>query len=138
MNGVDYYSANHCLIESRKSTPYEAGLGWTVNLDRDPFVRPGDALRPRRQRGPARTGTSSASRSTGTSSRRCFARYGLPPRRSAASAWRDPVPVYAAEAQAGRLGDERRVVAHAQEEPRARDGRARRTPTSATRAAASR
>jgi aminomethyltransferase len=22
MNGVDYYSANHCLIESRKSTPY--------------------------------------------------------------------------------------------------------------------
>lgn len=37
MNGVDYYSANHCLIESRKSTPYEIGLGWTVNLKRGIF-----------------------------------------------------------------------------------------------------
>ena len=38
MNGVDYFSANHCLIESRKSTPFELGLGWTVKLDRGPFV----------------------------------------------------------------------------------------------------
>ena len=37
MNGVDYFSANQCEIESRKSTPYEIGLGWTVNLDRAPF-----------------------------------------------------------------------------------------------------
>lgn len=30
MNGVDYYSAHQCMIESRKSSPYEIGLGWTV------------------------------------------------------------------------------------------------------------
>jgi aminomethyltransferase len=38
MNGVDYFSSNHCVIDSRKSTPYEMGLGWTVNLKRDPFI----------------------------------------------------------------------------------------------------
>ena len=37
MNGVDYYSANHVMIDARKSTPYELGLGWCINLDREPF-----------------------------------------------------------------------------------------------------
>ena len=44
MNGVDYYSANHCAIDLRKSTPYETGLGWTVQLKRTPFIGQG-ALR---------------------------------------------------------------------------------------------
>ena len=35
---VDYFSAPKCVLESRKSTPYEIGLGWCVNLERDPFV----------------------------------------------------------------------------------------------------
>jgi aminomethyltransferase len=35
--GVDYHSARHAMIESHKSTPYEIGLGWTVNLKRDAF-----------------------------------------------------------------------------------------------------
>jgi aminomethyltransferase len=38
MNGVDYFGAQHCMIESRKSSPFELGLGWTVKLDRDPFI----------------------------------------------------------------------------------------------------
>jgi aminomethyltransferase len=34
--GVDYISARDCVTESRKSTPYDAGLGWTVKPgDRD-------------------------------------------------------------------------------------------------------
>lgn len=36
--GVDYYSAPKVVLESRKSSPYEIGLGWTVALDRGPFV----------------------------------------------------------------------------------------------------
>jgi aminomethyltransferase len=36
--GVDYFSAPKVVLESRKSTPFELGLGWTVHLDRDPFV----------------------------------------------------------------------------------------------------
>jgi len=38
MNGVDYFSSNHCVINSRKSTPFEMGLSWCVNLERDPFI----------------------------------------------------------------------------------------------------
>ena len=52
MNGVDYFSANHCFIDSRQSTPYEVGLGWTVQLDRDPFIGQA-ALRKEKERGSA-------------------------------------------------------------------------------------
>ncbi len=36
--GVDYFAANTQIIEPRKSTPYELDLGWTIDLDRDPFI----------------------------------------------------------------------------------------------------
>ena len=51
MNGVDYYSANHCLIEEQKNSPYELGLGWAVQLDREPFVRVRPHSARRRPRG---------------------------------------------------------------------------------------
>jgi aminomethyltransferase len=35
---VDYISAQRALIEARKSSPFEAGLGWAVALDKGPFV----------------------------------------------------------------------------------------------------
>jgi aminomethyltransferase len=35
---VDYYSSLRCLIPSRKSSPFELGLGWMVALDREPFI----------------------------------------------------------------------------------------------------
>lgn len=38
LQDVDYFSAPRCLIESRKSSPFEIGLGWTVDLEREPFV----------------------------------------------------------------------------------------------------
>ena len=31
---VDYTAANHAWIEAQKSSPFELGLGWTVNLDK--------------------------------------------------------------------------------------------------------
>jgi aminomethyltransferase len=90
MNGVDYHSAHHCLIESRKSSPYELGLGWTVKLDREPFIGQA-ALRREKEQG----------------SRHAFVgliadwpqyekicdEYGLPPQ-VPAGAQRDPVPIY--------------------------------------------
>ena len=90
MNGVDYFSANQCLIETRMSTPYESGLGWTVNLDREPFN--GQAsLRAEKQRGPAR-------KFVGLDIdwddfEALHAQYDLPPE-IRTEAWRDPVPVY--------------------------------------------
>ncbi len=37
LKDVDFFNALHALIEDRMSSPYELSLGWTVNLDRDPF-----------------------------------------------------------------------------------------------------
>lgn len=90
MNGVDYYCANHCLIEDRKSSPYELGLDWTVQLDREPFV--GHAALRRE----ARTGTKR--RFVGLDIdweevERLFDGYGLPPELPT-SAWRDSRPIY--------------------------------------------
>jgi aminomethyltransferase len=35
---VDYISTRHALIESRKSSPYELGLGWAVKLKKRNFI----------------------------------------------------------------------------------------------------
>ena len=75
----------------RYSTPHESGLGWTVNLDRDPFIGQA-ALRAEKQRGPAR-------RFVGLEIdwgeyETLFEKHRLPPEICTA-AWRDPVPVYA-------------------------------------------
>ncbi len=90
MNGVDYFSANSCVIESRKSTPYEIGLGWTVDLERDPFIGQ-DALKAQKATGPAW-------RFVGLvyewhAFERLFNEFGLPPQLPG-GAWRTPVPVY--------------------------------------------
>jgi aminomethyltransferase len=34
---TDYTAAHHALIESQKSSPFELGLGWAVNLEKGPF-----------------------------------------------------------------------------------------------------
>jgi aminomethyltransferase len=91
MNGVDYWSAHHCLIESRKSTPYELALDWMVDLDREPFVGQ-PALAREKAEGPRRVLAGLVVDWDEFAA--LFARHGLPPevRRGA---WRDPVPVYA-------------------------------------------
>ena len=38
---VDYISTRHALIESRKSSPYELGLGWAVKLKKKNFIGKG-------------------------------------------------------------------------------------------------
>ena len=50
LQGVDYISAKSCLVDALKSTPDDAGLGWTVDLDRDYFVGQ-QAIRTERKRG---------------------------------------------------------------------------------------
>lgn len=90
MNGVDYWNAAHCLIESRKSTPFEVGLGWTVKLEREPFVGQA-ALVAEHARGPA-WGIAGL-RYDWDEYEALFARKGLPPQ-VPAGAWRSGVPVY--------------------------------------------
>ena len=53
LNGIDYFSALHSMIEPRKSSPYELALGWAVHLKRGPFLGR-EALRAEKQSGPPR------------------------------------------------------------------------------------
>jgi aminomethyltransferase len=90
MNGIDYFSSNTCLIESRKSTPYEIGLGWAVDLDREPFIGQ-DVLKAEKAKG-------SAWATVGLvfdwpAFERLFGEFGLPPQLPG-GVWRSPVPVY--------------------------------------------
>ena len=90
MNGVDYFSAHHCLLESRKSSPYELGLGWTVNLNRSTFNGQA-ALRAEKEKGPE--WLFRGIEMDWESFEEVCAGYGLPPAVGSA-AWRDGIPLY--------------------------------------------
>ncbi len=90
MNGVDYFSAHHCLTEERKSSPFELGLGWTVQLEGPPFVGRA-ALERQQRRGPARALV--GLEISWSELEEAFARYRLPPE-ICSHAWRDGRPVY--------------------------------------------
>ncbi|HLF57411.1 MAG TPA: aminomethyltransferase family protein [Thermoanaerobaculia bacterium] len=97
--GIDYYSAPKVVLEARKSTPDEIGLGWTVDLERGPFVGR-DAIAAERRRG-------SAWKLVGLqvsweALERLYESYGLPPSLPA-TARRDGLPVYFGERQVGKV-----------------------------------
>ena len=48
---VDYISSRHALIESRKSSPFELGLGWAVKMKKNDFIGK-DALEIEMKNGP--------------------------------------------------------------------------------------
>jgi aminomethyltransferase len=94
---VDYVSARRALIEMQKSSPFELNLGWTVALDKAPFVGQ-RALRAEQERDPAW-------RLVGLeveweSLERLYGSVGLPAR-PPSTAWRTSVPVYAGGRQVG-------------------------------------
>ena len=53
--GIDYFSAPKVILEARKSTPFEIGLGWAVDFERARFPSfiGRDALEAERRRGSA-------------------------------------------------------------------------------------
>jgi aminomethyltransferase len=97
MLGVDYFSAPKVVVDSRKSTPYELGLGWTVNLDREPFMGQ-QALKAEKKNG-------SIWQLVGLELsweelEALYDSYGLPPNLPA-HASRDALPVYRGDRQVG-------------------------------------
>jgi aminomethyltransferase len=99
MMGVDYTGAFDAVIPSQTSTPYELGLGWTVNLDdRAPFIGQ-EALRKEKERGSA--WSLIGLEISWEHLERLYDRYELPPALSS-SAWRDAIPVYRGGRQVGR------------------------------------
>lgn len=94
---VDYVPANRALIESRKSSPFELGLGWTVKLDKDRFVGRA-ALSAERSRG-SEWGFKGLEIEW-ASLEKIYAEFGLPPQLPGI-AWRSSVPVYTGGTQIG-------------------------------------
>ncbi len=95
--GIDYKSAPRCLIDAQKSSPYEIGLGWMVQLDREPFIGQA-ALRAEKERGSewALVGLDVS----WTALEALYERHGLPPS-LATHAWRTAAPLYDGKRQIG-------------------------------------
>lgn len=94
---VDYIPTRKALIESQRSSPFELGLGWTVDLDKRAFVGQ-DALRREAARQPEW-------RLKGidvdwVSLEELYAEVGLPPDLPR-TAWRTSVPLYSNGDQVG-------------------------------------
>jgi aminomethyltransferase len=95
---VDYVSAERALIPSQRYTPYELGLGWTVNINKAEFVGRSALL--------AAKEAAAARRMIGLeidwqSFERPYQEIGLAPEVPAAP-WRGGVPVYAGRRQVGK------------------------------------
>ena len=93
LQGVDYITARQCIINEQKSTPDDAGLGWTVDMDRAPFIGQA-AIRAERQRGP--TWDLVGLEISWPEIDALYASYGVPPH-LAPEACRSAVPVYDSE-----------------------------------------
>lgn len=97
MNGADYHSAAYCMRDHQTHTPYEAGLGWTVKLDREPFIGQGP-LREEKARG--QEWDFVGIEVDWESLEALYTEFGLPPGLST-SACRIPVPLYHGNTQVG-------------------------------------
>lgn len=90
LNGVDYFSALHSMIERRKSSPFELALGWAVHLKRAPFIG-SEPLRAEKKAGPPRVFVGLDI--DWDEHEALFRRHGLPPE-VPSGGWRDGRPVY--------------------------------------------
>lgn len=97
--GVDYYSAPKCVLDSRKSSPFEIGLGWTVNLDREPFIGQ-SALQQEKAKGSPWQLVGLELSWEGLEA--LYDGYGLPPNLPAAAV-RSAIPVYLDGKQVGQI-----------------------------------
>jgi aminomethyltransferase len=94
---VDYFPAHRALIESRKSSPFELGLAWTVKLDKGSFVG-SEALLKERENGP--TWEFRGLEVDWVALEKAYGEVDLPPQLPMV-AWRTSVPVYDGGRQVG-------------------------------------
>ncbi|MCZ6530327.1 MAG: aminomethyltransferase family protein [Chloroflexi bacterium] len=87
---VDYVPARQAEVASQTSTPYELGLGWTVKLDKGPFIGR-QALAEQKRRGLKWKFV--GIEVEWESLERLYWEFGLPPQLPT-EAWRESVPVY--------------------------------------------
>jgi aminomethyltransferase len=95
---VDYTSGTHAWIEAQKSTPFELGLDWTVNLDKPGYFVGRRALEREKKAGPAWRLMGLEVEWPGLE--RLFARSGLPPQ-IPGMAVRASLPIFRGGVQVG-------------------------------------
>ncbi|MCP4456849.1 MAG: aminomethyl transferase family protein [Cytophagales bacterium] len=100
MNGVDYHSSLHALIPDQMSTPYELGLGWTVNIEREPFIGQ-KALQAEKKNG-SRWATVGIDINW-PDLEELYNGHGLPPH-TEAGAWRHSIPIYSDKQASNQIG----------------------------------
>ena len=94
---VDYVPAHRAVIEDRKSSPFELGLGWAVKLDKEHFVGRA-ALEREEERGPL--WQLRGLEVSWDSLEELYGEFGLPPQLPSTT-WRTSVPVYHGREQVG-------------------------------------
>jgi len=94
LQGIDYFSAKDCIIESRKSTPDECGLGFTIDEEREVRFVGQDCVERERREG-SRWGLVGLEIDW-PALEALYDEYGLPPH-LAPEACRLAVPVYSAD-----------------------------------------
>lgn len=100
LKDVDYYNALHCLIDDRMSSPYEISLGWTVNLDREPFNGQA-ALKQEKQNGS--NWSIVGLDISWPEIEKLYNQHGLPPE-IGGSSWRDSIPIYSDKSKRTQVG----------------------------------
>jgi aminomethyltransferase len=101
MRDVDYHGAPDVEVPALRSTPFEIGLGWMVELDRDPPFVGQAALRRADARPPERRRAFVGLRIDQRAVEALFEQEGLP-LTMPHGAWRDAIPIYADGRQIGR------------------------------------
>ena len=94
---VDYTSARHATIPDQRSSPYEIGLGWCVQLEREPFI--GQAALQRERREGSRWAIVGLEIDW-DELEALYTGFDLPPALPA-NAWRDSIPVHQGAVQVG-------------------------------------
>ncbi|MCP3915138.1 MAG: aminomethyl transferase family protein [bacterium] len=97
LNGVDYTSARRAVIPRQRSSPYEIGLGWSVQLDRDPFI--GQAALQKEKREGSRWAIVGLE-CDWDELEALYGSFDLPPG-IPTHAWRESIPIYSGAVQAG-------------------------------------
>ena len=95
--GVDYTSARRALIDEQRSSPFEIGLGWTVKLEREPFLSQRALIRERERKGGKRL---VGLEIDWDELEALYDAKDLPPALDA-HAWRSSIPLYDGGAQVG-------------------------------------
>ena len=94
---VDYQPSHQAIIETRKSSPFELGLGWAVKLDKA-YFNGREALLAEKARGPE--WELKGLEISWESMEKLYGSVGLPPQ-IPQEAWRCSVPVYSQSKQVG-------------------------------------